>query len=583
MFLLLVCRPDRLVVIAWWQLTGKRLRASYKLESAIAALPFATERWMMDVGKDDLGVVARARRSRTLPTFCVHLHVDSGADLASVRRAIASVKRQSEKPCHFFITSSDGDARHPGLSGNTSALSQPCPTPMSGLHAALAAARDQKIDYLVPLPFNGWLPRHAIAGYSAFVSQAHSPELPLMFGDQRNGTRAIRSSSYWFKSEWDPRMFLSQDYVSDACAIPVVSALNSLRFEDHAPAFTGIYELILHLSRSVSAAVRVQHLDRVTMVTVSEAWRNGVDQRLLAVQRYVSADTKVFAGPFGTVQLHWAMPQPHPKVSVIIPTRDQSELLRTCVDGVLWGTDYSNIELIIADNDSCDLDALAYIEQVGCDPRVRVVRWPHPFNYSAINNHAARFASGEYLCLLNNDIEVIEPRWLTELVREAVQPNVGAVGARLLYSDRSLQHAGVAIGIGNAAGHVHRGLPLGDPGYFAHALIARGTSAVTGACLLVSKRHFDAVGGLDEAGLAVAYNDVDLCLKLVGHGLSNIYTPASTLIHHESKSRGLDFAPDHLERYMNELSILQARWGTEVAVDPWHHQKLDRSSEVYHW
>ena len=176
-------------------------------------------------------------------------------------------------------------------------------------------------------------------------------------------------------------------------------------------------------------------------------------------------------------------------------------------------------------------------------PRVRVVRWPHPFNYSAINNYAAGFATGKFLCLLNNDIEVIEPQWLSELVREAYQPGIGAVGARLLYPDRSIQHAGVAIGLGNAAGHAHRDLPEGERGYFAQALIARGASAVTGACLLVEKEHFDAVGGLDEEGLAVAYNDVDLCLKLRERGLISIYTPAATLVHHESKSRGLDFDP----------------------------------------
>ncbi|MFW2446055.1 MAG: glycosyltransferase family 2 protein [Qipengyuania pacifica] len=275
------------------------------------------------------------------------------------------------------------------------------------------------------------------------------------------------------------------------------------------------------------------------------------------------------------------MPDPHPKISVIVATRDRVELLRTCVNGVLHETDYPDIEVIIADNDSCEAGTLDYMERAQADPRVRVVRWPHPFNYSAINNFAARSATGEYLCLLNNDIEVIEPDWLSEMVREAVQPGVGAVGARLLYPDRSIQHAGVAIGIGNAAGHAHRGLPQGVPGYFAQALIARGATAVTGACLLVSKGHFDAVGGLDEHALAVAYNDVDFCLKLRELGLANIYTPVSTLIHHESKSRGFDFAPEHLARYMSELAVFQKRWGTRRAIDPWHHSKLDRNDEKF--
>lgn len=183
--------------------------------------------------------------------------------------------------------------------------------------------------------------------------------------------------------------------------------------------------------------------------------------------------------------------------------------------------------------------------------------------------------------MLNNDIEVIEPHWLSALVREAMQPGIGAVGARFCSPDRSVQHAGVAIGLGNAAGHAHRALPEGEPGYYAQALIARGASAVTGACLLVARRHFEAVGGLDADGLAVAYNDVDLCLKLRELGLRNIYTPLATLIHHESKSRGLDFSPEHLERYMRELSLLQERWDTRSLVDPWHHPGLDRGNETY--
>ena len=266
---------------------------------------------------------------------------------------------------------------------------------------------------------------------------------------------------------------------------------------------------------------------------------------------------------------------------MVVATRDRVELLRTCVKGVLEETAYPDLELIVADNDSRQPETLRYMDEIAADPRVRVVRWPHPFNYSAINNFAAGHASGEYLCLLNNDIEVLEPQWLDEMVREAVQPGVGAVGARLLYPDRTIQHAGVAIGIGNAAGHAHRGLPMDEVGYFAQTHVVRGASAVTAACLVVAKRHFDAVGGLDEEAFAVAYNDVDLCLKLQQYGLVNIYTPLATLIHHESKSRGIDFAPEHLERYMRELAVFQQRWGAAEAVDPWHHPQLNRQSEVF--
>jgi GT2 family glycosyltransferase len=281
------------------------------------------------------------------------------------------------------------------------------------------------------------------------------------------------------------------------------------------------------------------------------------------------------------VKVEWPLPEDAPGVSIIIPTRDKVELLQPCVDSVLRSTHYPDFELIIIDNGSTEPKALEYLSKIGGRPDVRVIRYDHPYNYSAINNFAAGFASTPYLCLLNNDTEVIGPNWLTEMMRYAVRPDVGAVGAKLLYDDGSIQHAGVVVGICEAAGHAHRFTRSDEQGYFGQPHLAHAVSAVTAACLVVEKRKFEAVGGLDAENLAVAYNDVDLCLKLEQAGWRNMYVSHAVLLHHESKSRGQDNSPTNIGRYMRELAILQERWGTKRYADPRHNINLDRFSETF--
>lgn len=252
-----------------------------------------------------------------------------------------------------------------------------------------------------------------------------------------------------------------------------------------------------------------------------------------------------------------------------------------CVELILADTDYPEFEILIVDNGSCEPRTRAWFNIITRDRRVRVLRFEGPFNFSAINNFAAREACGSYLCLLNNDTEIRNGSWLTELMRYAVRPGIGAVGSKLLYADHSIQHAGVCVGLGNAAGHVHRALDDSKPGYFALAHSAHFVSAVTAACLVVARDKYEAVGGLDETAFRVAYNDVDFCLKLQRHGWRNVYAPQSVLLHLESKSRGSDFSPEHRARYLRELAELQARWATESYMDPVHHPALDRASEEY--
>lgn len=569
-------RPHRMAVILWWRLLGKRVRARGKLQAELSALPYAWERHVAEAGRVD-ALIIKACEDGSAPAIGVHVHFGSGSKKEEILRAFASIARQSVAPAQVIVTREHDASLPAAVDCEYQVLPTSFSSRIEGLRAALDTAQAEGVAWLIPLDPVASLSRHALASYGAHLIRAESvAKLALLYGDEAEFSRLRPQPVTWCKPQWDPRMILSQDYVSLACALEVSAALSAWS-TDGGESPASLYELLLR----VTDGADVHHIDRLVAHTPDGTWRKQGTERAAAVARFVGERGTVSQAAFGTVDLRWNLPDELPQVSVIVATRDRVELLRTCVEGVLNATDYPSLDLIIADNESVEPETLTYMAEVATDPRVQVVRWPHPFNYSAINNFAASHANGKYLCLLNNDIEVIASDWLTNLVREAIQPQVGAVGARLLYPDRSIQHAGVAIGIGNAAGHAHRGLSEGQPGYFGQALIARGASAVTGACLLVAKEDFDAVGGLDEAHFQVAYNDVDLCLKLLKRGLKNIYVPAATLIHHESKSRGLDFAPEHLERYMRELALLQKRWNTTRVIDPWHHPKLDRGSEVY--
>jgi GT2 family glycosyltransferase len=281
------------------------------------------------------------------------------------------------------------------------------------------------------------------------------------------------------------------------------------------------------------------------------------------------------------VKVEWPLPQPLPLVSIIVPTKDKLELLQPCIESVLEQTDYDQFEIVIVDNGSVEERTADYLAAIGKNSKVRVIAYPHDYNFSAINNFAAHEARGTFLCLLNNDTEVVNAGWLTELMRYAVREDIGAAGAKLLYDDGTIQHAGVVIGIGDAAGHAHRFLPGHEPGYFCQPHVAQFVSAVTAACLVVEKRKFEAVGGLDENSLAVAFNDVDFCLKLEKAGWRNVYVPHAVLVHHESKSRGKDISPANIDRYQRELNVLQERWGTKTYEDPLHNPNLDRYSETF--
>jgi len=277
-----------------------------------------------------------------------------------------------------------------------------------------------------------------------------------------------------------------------------------------------------------------------------------------------------------------------PTISVIVPTRNRLDLLRVCLKGLLQ-TDYPGVvDVIVIDNGSDDPATLEYLSALDED-FARVLRDDGPFNFAALNNNAVKRANGELLCFLNNDIEVCEPDWLATLARQALRDDVGAVGARLLYPDGRIQHAGVVTGIGGAAAHAHRGLWPDEEGYFHRHSLPQFVSAVTAACMVVRRDRFDVVGGFDAQTFAVSFNDVDLCLRLAEQGWRSLYEPRATLVHHESVSRGLDHDPQGAARQGQEVASLQNRWKTGLVTsdsktkgaDPYHHPGLNPLSEHF--
>lgn len=276
----------------------------------------------------------------------------------------------------------------------------------------------------------------------------------------------------------------------------------------------------------------------------------------------------------------FAVPDPPPLVSLLIPTRDRPDLLGPCIDSILTKTTYLAYEIVIIDNGSAEHDTFALFDRLRTDPRIRIVGYHHPFNYSAINNFGVAHVNGTILGLVNNDIEVLSSEWLDEMVSHAVRPEIGCVGAKLLYPDGCVQHGGVILGIGRVAGHSHRFFAGNDPGYFGRLQVAQNISAVTGACLVVRRSVYEEVGGFDER-LTVAFNDVDFCLKVRSKGYLILWTPFALLIHRESSSRGGEDTTEKVARFNSEINVMRQRWRDVLDADPYYSRHLSVEHEDF--
>lgn len=315
--------------------------------------------------------------------------------------------------------------------------------------------------------------------------------------------------------------------------------------------------------------------------TASEAAMRGAKKYVVEAQRRALTDDLKDRGYEGAVEQnrHWTWRVRYqiigqPKVSIIIPTKDQAKLLERCLDSITEKSTYDNYEIVLVDTGSQEAKTVALYSQLKTNPRIKIINWKKPFNYAAVNNFATRSAVGDYYLFLNNDTKVISPDWIESLLEFAQRPDVGAVGAKLLYPDNTIQHAGVIMGLGGYAGHAHQLLPADAFGYYHRLSVPQDLSAVTAACVMISRQVFDAAKGFDES-FALAYNDVDLCLKIRQLGKLVVYTPYAKLYHYESKTRGYEDTPEKLARFGLEKKRLLAKWGELIKQgDPYYNPNL---------
>ncbi|MCJ2031237.1 glycosyltransferase family 2 protein [Methylobacterium sp. J-043] len=387
----------------------------------------------------------------------------------------------------------------------------------------------------------------------------------MVYADEETGGRGVRPR---LKPDWSPDLALATGYVG-APALIAEPFLARLPAE---PVGTpDAFALALDLA--AGAATRVAHIPRILCrrepVTVDpNARAPHLDRHLRNTGSSAHA-----ALHDGRLDLQWPLPEPAPLVSIIIPSRDRLDLIARVTEDVLEKTPYPALELVIVDNDSKEPAVLDLYERLRGDPRVRIEPYPHPFNFSALVNAGARQARGDVLVLLNNDVAVLRPDWLAVLVAQAVRPEVGAVGAKLLYQDGRLQHAGVVVGLGGEAGHILRRRRADTPGHLDRLGVAHEVSGVTAACLAVAREKYHAIAGFDEETFAVDFNDIDFCLRLGARGWKTVWTPHAVLSHLESVSRGRPVGPARA-RFEREAAAFTERWRDVIRHDPFYHPAL---------
>ncbi|OYU75417.1 MAG: glycosyl transferase [Alphaproteobacteria bacterium PA3] len=514
----LLLAPGAYLTAAKWRLFGKRVRARAQFAPLLSRSRRAYDLWLMSQGNPGPASAADA------PPIVALVFGDGGeGGLAATLASLAGEKVEA------LVIAAD--------------------QPNADLGWAAAQIDWAAGPWLMPLSAGDRLTPGAARAYREAMRETG---LPIIYADDDScDPRGGRSAPH-FKPDWNAELFRHHDYLTGSC--------------------------VLRTNREALVAAGPQPDWAHTLVSTAVGDGGGAHHlRQILHHRWFR--------PAPRLPLHALPTAPRlPRISAIIPTRNRADLLATCIDG-LEAADYSDLEVIVVDNDSDEAATFAFLEALPARSRpgraYRVLRHPGPFNYSAINNRAVTQAGGELICLLNNDLEMLQPDWLAIMATQALREEVGAVGAALLYPDGRIQHAGVVIGVGNAAGHAHRLVRPDEEGYFRRHALPQFVAAVTAACLVVKRERFLAVSGLDESNFAVAFNDVDLCLRLNGRGWQSFYEPRAVLMHHESVSRGLDRDPVGAARFAGELAALQRLHATDRIVDRFHHPDLSRASEQF--
>ncbi|HGX4217472.1 TPA: glycosyltransferase [Escherichia coli] len=457
--------------------------------------------------------------------------------------------------------------------------------------ASNSALEIAKGDFVALLDHDDVLPEHAML----FMAQAicEQPHTQILYSDEdKINARGERFEPH-FKSDWNPDLFFSQNYASHLGVYrrSLLQQIGGFRLGVEG---SQDQDLLLRCLPHV-AAEQIVHIPRVLYhwrtIEGSTALASGeksytTEAGIKALRDYFSKQQPEVTVEVGlvpnTYRVRYPISEPAPLVSLLIPTRDRRALTETAVRSIIDRSIYTHFEILILDNGSVEQETLDFFAQIQQeDSRVRVLRYDHPFNYSAINNFGVRHAKGAIIGLVNNDVEVINPDWLTEMVSHCMRPEIGCVGAKLYYSNDTLQHGGVILGIGGVAGHSHKHYPRHHPGYFSRLLLTQTLSAVTAACLLIRKDIYEEVAGLDEENLHVAFNDVDFCLKVREAGYRNLWTPYAELYHYESISRGAEDSPEKLARFAREVDFMKSKWGKHLELDPFYSPNLTKIREDF--
>lgn len=445
-------------------------------------------------------------------------------------------------------------------------------------------------DYITLLDHDDELHPQAVAMISEALRQ--NPQWRMIYSDEDKIDAEGRRYDPYFKPDWNPDLLCGHNCVSHlgVYSRALVNALGGFR-----EGLEGSQDWDLALR--CSERLHPDQIGHIPMVlyhwrAIEGSTAQGVDQKsyahaagLRALRDHFSrlgqaVEVRQIEGMLGAFRVRHPLPEPVPRISIIVPTRDRVDLLRQCVESILERTTYPNYEIVVVDNQSVEPASTAYLASLAGLSNVRVRPHNRPFNYSMINNEAVRDCSAPLVCLLNNDIEVITPDWLEELASHAMRPHVGAVGAMLYYPNDTIQHAGVVTGVHGVAAHPYCGMPRGHGGQMARARLAQGMSAVTAACLMVRREVYQRAGGLDVA-LQVAFNDVDFCLRLHRAGFTNVWTPFAELYHHESASRGHEDTPEKQARFDREVAFMKQRWGVELEQDPAYNPNLTVLGEPF--
>jgi glycosyltransferase involved in cell wall biosynthesis len=451
-------------------------------------------------------------------------------------------------------------------------------------HSSNSALELATGDYIALLDHDDELRPHSLYMVAKAINE--NSEAAIIYSDEdKIDEDGIRFDPY-FKTDWNKDLFYSQNMISH---LGVYKRSLAKEIGGFRTGYEGSqdYDLALRCIERIRPD-QICHIPHVLYhwraikgsTALAQSFKNYAFEAALKAlnDHFARTNQRATAIPniFNTQRLKWELPQQKPLVSIIIPTKDKVEVLSTCVESIFEKTDYKNFEIIIVDNNSTEKLTLDYFSLLTTThENVKVLPFKHPFNFSSMVNYGVQHSNGEIVVLLNNDTEVINAEWLSEMVSHCLREDIGAVGAKLYFPNGQIQHAGVFVHENHPGIHIYLKHDKYSSGYHQKLILAQNYVAVTGACLAIRKELYLQAGGFDEANLRVAYNDVDFCLKVRELGYRNLFTPYAELFHHESLSRGSDFDKENYERFLGEQQFMITRWHSVMAHDPFFNPNLD--------